>query len=359
MTFRYVKTWTSSLRHPRAALCIGACTLAWGATAVAQPHWTLTWDAPEDCPQRDEVLVAVRDIVGQQIFEASAIEADGKIREVSGKFRLELRVIRDGVSQQRTVDAKACQDLLGASAVVLGLQLKQNAARDDSTAPVGDSGQPDRLDAANGSVITESQAPTKREPPKGPTAKTSSESTPSASRVEQSPASHSRSLWLGLPQAGVVVGSLPEPAWTGGVALGWVPDRWRMWVSGRYQLPQTIDAADGVAAVVDKYTVEVGVSHGWRAQAFDVAPGLFAGVDYLVARSSGENVTATRAYQPFVFLGGNLTLRWLASDVLSLALGAAGEVPLSRPSLRVQSLGEIAQISAVHLRASLGLEWNF
>lgn len=325
---------------------------------MAQPHWTLTWDAPKDCPQRDEVLVAVRDIVGQQLFDASAIEADGTIREMSGKFRLELRVNRDGVLQQRTVDAKACQDLLGASAVVLGLQLKQKAARDNSTAPLG-SAEPGRVDAANGAITNESLAPAKGDPAKYPSAKTPSEPTASTSHEEQSPAPRTRSFWLGLPQVGIVVGSLPEPAWTGGASLGWSPDRWRMWVSGRYQLPQTIDVVDGVAAVVDKYTVEAGVSHGWRTQVFDVSPGLFAGVDYLVARSSGENVTATRAHRPLVFLGGSLTLRWLASDFLSVALGAAGEVPLSRPSLRVQSLGEIAQISAVHLRASLGLEWNF
>jgi hypothetical protein len=70
-----------------------------------------------------------------------------------------------------------------------------------------------------------------------------------------------------------------------------------MWVSGRDQLPQTIAAprVAHVAVVVDKYTEEVGVSHSWRSEYIDVAPGLLAGVDYRVARSAGANLTAARA----------------------------------------------------------------
>lgn len=325
----------------------------------AEPHWTLTWTAPSACPQREEVLLAVRDIVGAQIFETSTLVADGEIRETSGKFRLVLRVTKDGGEQERAVDAKMCEDLLGAAAIVLGLHMKRIAAEDDAQAapapgtdaPTPATGEPSASPGAEGveNAAVKPSLETTREPDN------------SVPLLPSAAASRTRSFWLGLPAAGLVIGSLPEPEWTLGASVGWRRERWRLWVSGRYQLPQTIAsrAVDEVAAVVDKYTVEVGVSHGWGGRFFDAAPGVFAGLDYLVARSQGENVTAARAQQPVAFLGAGMALRWLASDWLSVALGVAGEIPLSPPALRVQSLGEIEKIRPVHLRVSLGLEWNF
>lgn len=325
---RYVKPWTSSPRQIAAALCAGAFVFAWCANLQAQPHWPLTWRAPANCPQRDEVLIAVRDIVGAKIFETSSLLADGEIHETSDRFRLTLRITKGDAQEQRTVHAKDCHDLLGASAIVLGVHLKRVAATRTAAS----------TEAERAEKPATSDAPANLSPPR---------------KV--------RRFWMTLPQAGIVVGSLPKPARTTGISVGWSRDEWRMWVSGRYQLPQTIaaSAVPGVAAVVDKYTAEAGVSHSWRIRTLDVAPGIITGVDYLAARSRGEDVTAAHAQQAFAFLGGGMVLRWLVSDWLSVAAGVVGEVPLSRPSLRVQSLGEIAQISPVHLRASLGLEWNF
>jgi hypothetical protein len=306
--------------------------------------------------------MAVRDIVGPQIFETSALLADGVIRETSGKYQLTLRMTKDGAQQEREVDAVACHDLLGASAIVLGLHLKRIAAEENPPASRAASAESSNAAVTAGSARDgQRAAPPRKGVAIEPATEPPSKPTTLEPALTRTFAPRNRPFWLALPQAGIVVGSLPEPAWTGGVSVGWSRDKWRMWVSGRYQLPQKIVAVavPSVAAVVDKYTAEVGVSHSWRSRHFDAAPGLFAGVDYLVARSAGENVTAASPHQTFAFVGGGMVLRWLARDWMSVALGAVGELPLSRPSLQVQSLGEIDQISPVHLRVSLGLEWNF
>lgn len=363
MTPRFGKICTPRLWGALAASWCGSWTVLNGAPAHAQSRWDVTWDAPEGCPQREQVLAAVYDIVGEQIYRSTSLQARGDIRETGDKYRLTLRIDKDGGEQTRTLDAKACKDLLGASAVVLGLHLQRVAAEVPAEpTPTedagGDGGEAPSEPDAQGAASSQPDGATA--PPVEP--QTQTDTTPPESADDtRSSEPRTRYLWLALPRAALVIGSLPKPAATAGLAVGWRQEEWRMWVSGSYQWPQSIAADDpsGVAAVVDRYALELGVSHSWRNDHFEAAPGLLAGVDYLVARGTGAGVTAARASDPAVFVGIGFVFRWLANDWFSVALGAAGEVPLSRPSLQVQSLGEIGQISPAHVRVSLGTEWNF
>lgn len=335
-------------------LCSALALASWDASAQAQ--WKLTWEAPVDCPRREDVLAAMRDIVGEAIFRATSLEADGRIRKVEEGYRLELSIANEDGPRVRSVDAKVCHDLLGASAVVLGLHVKRLAAQSESGA---DNANDERADSASAGEQGLEPSPTSA--PAAP--ETDPETTPSneATNAEFASTQRERRWWLALPQGSVVVGSLPDVAWVGGAAVGWRSDAWRVWVTGRYQFPQTVaaDAVPNVGVMVDKYSVELGVSHSWSNPWADVALGLSGGLDYVVAGGIGDDVAPSRARGAAAYVGGGLTFRWLVTDWLSLAAGAVGEVPLTRPSFEVASLGAIGRFNPVHLRISLGPEWNF
>jgi hypothetical protein len=345
----------SRLKTHLAVPWLGLFALSWSANSTAQNRWQLSWDAPEGCPQKESVLLAVRDIVGEDIFASTTLDASGLItRETSGKFRLALRIIKDGGEQLRTLDATACEDLLGASAVVLGLHLKKEAAElakaeeVDPKSPTSNDASRDRAAAEANSAATAPNA----EPPQN--------QLPNPEPADRSSQPRTRNFWIG-PRGGLVTGSLPKSDWTYGLTVGLRSDVWRLWVAGRYQTPQQVpsSAAPNVGAVSDKYSAEVGVSPRIGGELFEFSPGIFAGVDHVVARGDGEHVTSSRATTNYPFIGAELTLRALVTDWIAVPLSAAGEVPLSRPSLQIQSLGEVARINPVHLRVSLGLEWNF
>jgi hypothetical protein len=119
------------------------------------------------------------------------------------------------------------------------------------------------------------------------------------------------------------------------------------------------NAVPNVGVMVDKYSAELGVSHGWSSDFVEVALGVVGGLDYVVARGTGEDIAPMRAGREFAFVGAGLTFRLLVTDWLSLAVGAVGEMPIPRPYFDVESLGAIGQLSPVHLRTTLGVEWNF
>ncbi len=331
-------------------------------TASAQARWELTWESPVGCPQREEVLATVRDIVGESLADTTTLRAQGRIRQVNGAYRLELRVEDEDGARVRALVAKVCSDLLGASAVVLGLQVKRFAETHPSDQATPDPTGPDPHSTAS-KANEPATAPSKNdgatapgtEPPKRPT-----EADPGDDVVE-SPTARNRLFFVGLPVGAMAWGSLPEPAWLVGMALGLHQGGWRAWLAGRYQLPQSIaaEAVPEVEAVIDRYSAEAGVSHGWSSVYFELAPTMVAGVDYLVARGTGDDITSSSVGQIVPFVGGGLTARWLAADWFAVAAGALVEVPLSRPFFTVRSLGEIGQLAPVHARISAGFEWNF
>src|SRR5690606_37782590 len=116
------------------------------------------------------------------------------------------------------------------------------------------------------------------------------------------------------------------------------------------QLPQTVAAnvVPNVGVLVDKYSAELGVSHGWSGAFGEIALGVAGGLDHVVARGSGEDITPSRAMEQLAFVSAGLTFRLLMTEWLSLAAEAVGEVPLSRPPFEVDSLGAIGRFNPVH-----------
>src|SRR5690606_24999997 len=108
MTSRFGKTWMTRRKSAGAIRSIALAALLWGTCAHAQ--WQLTWNAPADCPRREVVMDAMRDIVGEAIFQATSLEADGRTLEADGGYRLDLRIAKDDGPCVRYLNAKACHD---------------------------------------------------------------------------------------------------------------------------------------------------------------------------------------------------------------------------------------------------------
>ncbi len=227
--------------------------------ALAQNH-VLTWDAPPDCPGREEVLTKVREIAGDDVFAKTALHASGKIREVNGGFRLELDVVGDAGAHVRTIDARACGDLLGASAVVLGLNLRRLANADQGAASAQASGQ---VDSSSPSADSGSQT-AQPKPQSSPTPPLSSQD-PRTNDNSRPYSNDVNDLWLAVPQVHVAVGSLPAASVQWAAGFGWRSPDWLVWFSGRYQPAQMVrdQSISDAAASITRVAGEVGLARGF------------------------------------------------------------------------------------------------
>lgn len=346
------------------------------ATRAQAQTQELTWDSPQGCPQREEVLAKVREIAGDEVFAKTTLSASGSIRQVNGAYRLELDVVGEAGAHVRTIDAKVCGDLLGAAAVVLGLNLRRLAGADETDpndpAAVDESGGVSANGASNpggqgsdqpsGSPANQT-APTTTTTTSKPV--TTSPTAPGTPRLVDEPRVDSRSepnnMWVLVPQVQVSVGSLPEPSVQWGAGVGFRTPDWLVSLSGRYQPPQTVQSktVSGVGFSVTRAAAEIGLARGFRGDHFEWAPGVLLGAEYLMVQGSGEDIESSRGTTQYAFVGLGVSLRWFATSWLSFAANLSGEVPLSRPRLTVGQLGEVSRMGPANVRLALGSEWNF
>lgn len=349
------------------------------ATAVPK----LIWKAPTECPQQAAVMALVRDIVGEEVWGKAHFNAEGSIHENDGSFHLELRMHDESGDQVRSLDAKVCQDLLGASAVVLGLNLRRSAGADVTSegpgaAPTTATGAP--TSEAPSSSSTSNAAETASESA-ADGIKTVGQETSDASKASSSPnpkpasvpavqpdheleskaAHRGYEFFVVLPQVGLGFGAFAEPVWTGAAAFGVHYSGLRIGVGGRYQLPVLLspDWPPEVSVAVTRYAAELTVGWEWRTGVLGVGPLVFVGLDYLSVRGSGDDVVGATAKSAFATPGAGLSLRLAFADWASLFGTVAGEVPLARPRFIIDGIGDVGRLGAVGLRLGVGSEWKF
>lgn len=337
------------------------------------------------------MLALVRDIVGEEVWSKAHFNAEGSIQETEGSFHLELRMHDESGDQVRSLDAKVCQDLLGASAVVLGLNLRRSAeaeptaANSDAAPTSATSEPPSGTQTTDGQVSNppSSTSPnTSEQPASGD--KTVGQGTPGAGKSVLSPSSvappkalpsdrqpdnepeptaapRSYEFFIVLPQVGLGLGALPEPTWTGSVALGVYYSGFRIGIGGRYQLPVHLspDWPPEVSVAIERYTAELSLGWEWQAGAVGVGPVAFVGLDYLTVRGSGDDVVGATAKSAFATPGAGLVFRLAPRDWASLFGTVAGEVPMARPRFVIDGIGEVGRLGPVGLRLGVGGEWKF
>jgi hypothetical protein len=89
----------------------------------AHAQLELSWEAPPDCPQREEVFQRIGKVAGAALEATAGLSVDGRIAPLNGRYRLTLLVRSGEDVRQRLIASDSCADLAGAAAVTVALML--------------------------------------------------------------------------------------------------------------------------------------------------------------------------------------------------------------------------------------------
>ncbi|MBN9166390.1 MAG: hypothetical protein BGO98_42845 [Myxococcales bacterium 68-20] len=185
----------------------------------------LVWDAPAECPDREDVLRRVASLLGADAASRAHVAAHGTIaRTGEDSFRLELETRTGDLLGVRTIDAVTCSSLAKAAAVVITVALS--------------SWQPSPSD---GVPLESEPAPRSKSP--APRPRSDAARAPVATALPMV-------AWT-MGAAGVLeAGALPKPM--AGVALTTALDiRWlRLGASGALYAPRHVTFSTPVASTV-------------------------------------------------------------------------------------------------------------
>jgi len=102
------------------------------AVAAGDGELVLSWEAPRECPTRDEVLARARERIGERA--SAGVEASAVISARGEKWRLELEIAADGGTVHRAIDGGSCEALADAAALVLAMAAAARPSAETSTA---------------------------------------------------------------------------------------------------------------------------------------------------------------------------------------------------------------------------------
>jgi hypothetical protein len=352
-----------------------AVLLATAPSALARLD--LQWDAPPDCPRRDEVQDRIRALAGSSLDRAQGLSAEGKIARVDGHFSLTLLVRYGPQTRKRVISSESCAALAGAAAVTLALLLGIDVgatglpADDEHDAAPTQESAPDQ-----GGQNREGTGEERRHDSVTPAATERRGEEPDqrrGGRAEQSPtasakppaAAASTRRWAVIvrgPFVAADAGPLPHAAVGTGLGVGMRYGLWRALLAGNLFAGQSVSAPgqDGaLGAEVQRITGQLAVCRGWRSHRLELAPCVGLALERMTARGFGEGVSPQEQRAVWPALGVGAVAHWYARESLALFAGVSGYLELARPHLVIDGLGEVAQLGPVAASASAGLEWIF
>lgn len=370
-------------RPRRAALFASLLGLLTTAPALAEPQLELSWSAPPNCPQEAAVRQKLRAIWGEAQPKTQRLRAEGRIVRVGRHFRLTLALLDAGADRSRSIDADSCADLAGAAAVTLGLLLREDAAQSasarsanetaaatdkpaDSTArdaAARDADSRERASndrAAAAASDRQATAANNAQPPASIAARDEA-ARKAVSRRET--ASRTRE-WRILLRAPEIVLEWPlseKPAFGGGGGAGLRVGAWRVGVTGRMFLNQTLWSKDfpDAGVRIHRSLFELWTCRGIGSGQFELAPCLTLGLDVSESRGVGADVNGRSVRGVSLVVGAAVAGRWYLSDWLALAATLGLDIETSRPRLVIRGLGQVDQRGPLVIAAALGPEWIF
>jgi hypothetical protein len=355
------------------ALALAIVVSCMATASPARAELNLRWDAPPNCPRRDEVLDRIRALAGSSLDHFEGLSAEGRIARTNGRFLLTLSV-RDGRQhRRRVITSDSCANLAGAAAITLALLLGVDTNTADTSAQsdargqaAPQDGEPDQAErngratsAARGEQQSERDAKERdrrSEEPERDRASVDSRATPDRSSDRR---------WNVLIRAPIVaadLGPLPEPSVGLGLGTGIGYESWRFLLMGHLYRAQVVRAGDpgsafAAGADLDRMTAQLAVCRGWRSPPFEIAPCLGLAVERTSARGFGQGVAPETQSAMWVAPSAGAVLHWYALKSLALFVGAHGDLELSRPRIVIDGLGDIGQLGPVSARVTTGLEW--
>jgi hypothetical protein len=357
-----------------AALC--ASSFHAHARAQARDPVELTWHAPAGCSSVEEVQARIRKLLGPARVSGARLRADATITRSAPERLLLTLIVRDGeLVGERHIEGSACEDLAGATAVNLVLQLRSDSqptaaavarARTARSrlAPAGpelreSNQQPQTQGEAQASpTVAQAEGGPVTQPPPLPTnAVGHEENTPPIHAAE-----HVERGWRGLLQLQLrasVFGPMPRPSFGLGLAAGVQLARWRLLVDGNLWLKQSLPASDPTTVGAQAERVDAGllVCRSVLLERIELAPCTGVSLEHMWARGTGVRVAARTAESTWVAAGVGLQARFVLTDWLGLIAGVDGQFELARPSVTIAGFGRVGQLGPAALRLNFGAEW--
>ena len=119
------------VRHSRlrAAALLALVLPAVAATALPKAlaqtgSFSLSWQAPAECPDETHVRRAVEQLLGEGPPPPAHVSAHAVVEHTSsGHWNVRLTTVRDGAPGERVVESESCQSLADATALILALTI--------------------------------------------------------------------------------------------------------------------------------------------------------------------------------------------------------------------------------------------
>jgi hypothetical protein len=353
---------------------VTALLLLWCSTAQAEVTLDLDWQVPAGCPSADVVQQRVRSIAGTAWSRAERLHAKGRIVRSRRRYRLTLTIREGGDERERTMESDSCNDLAGATAVVLGLLLRHEPESDAvdktseaATAPQAPAGKPASPPESSAADPQKSQArndssSSRRRP--GPANRaTRPEAPPERSSSSKNAVDSERGVrfFVRAPELTLGFGALPGTSLGLGASVGLRLQSWHLGVRGRILGDRTLWASEPAWTGVDVSRAEVllEVCRGFRSSRLELAPCVASGIERLSAGGAGTDVVArsSQVLVPVFAASGSAHLYVL--DQAALVASAGLRIHAIRPEFLVDGFGSTGRLGAGEIYAGLGSEWIF
>lgn len=344
-------------------VAVQLAALTFGRAAVAQAELAvvaLTWDVPDGCPSRTQVLARVGEIAAGHMANASHVEVDAKIVKANG-YAITITIRRDGEVETRKATSSSCPALGEAAAIIIALALDSSHGAGEPGEPAvqmppsSPSSRPPGADLEHGAPV---QAPAEA----APSASSVTAQRPPTRPLSPPPASPPRRPF-GLRAGSVFdVGTLPAPVF--GVEARF------MAVFGPVQLGF---GGELFAPVRETYSSATGA--GARFQLFDLgafacfAPsrgpwrlGACAGADatWMTLEGIGVRVPSSSTLSWPTLRAGALAEYTLTHQAFLFAAADAAFATADRRAVLTTSTGDqtLHEVPVLALRLALGLRAN-
>jgi hypothetical protein len=323
--------------------------LAWPSKSTAQSAEPiqLTWDAPAECPDSEAVLARVRQILGASSSVAAPLQAEATIAQQGDRqFRMRL-VIRAGtLLGARSIEAKSCNDLVGAAAVALAVAVS-------SMTPIDD--KPSEAEPSPGAV------PDGPGPRVVPQARPAAATAPTSREDAQSEAPVRR--WHGLlrlPLASLAAGPTSEPSRGLGLGAGASFDQWRLLAEAKLWQSRHVtrrELLDDYGAELSRFTITLRGCRSFGGRRFEVAPCALLSLQHLSARGTGPHIAPRNPDVAWVATGVGVQARLLLTPWVGLIMAADGEIQLARPQIELEGVGSLGRLAPAAATITVGSEW--
>lgn len=312
----------------RLAVAIALLVLADAAGAVAQPASSpvsLTWNAPADCPSREQVLAEVARVLGgSQKGRIPAIARADVVRTDTGRWQAALSVEARDAHSERNLEAESCEAIASGAALIVAV-------------------------AVEGGV-----------PPPAPPVSTPK--APVAAPAESAGSSHASQLLVAA--AGVIDdGTMPLIAGGGEAALGWsyATPRWRVRaLAGASYFPsETKILVGGEGGDFTLRAASARLCASIARGPFDIGPCLGGEIDSMSGSGFGPAIRPLERNPVWGSAVGTVLASWSLAGPIAVFARADGIVPPARPTFGLPPHSDVHQPSLPAWRVALGVELRF